>query len=677
MSRTAPDVDRDDTDRSDAAPASTGASAPFARECDLVMKGGITSGVVYPLAIAEIARAFRLRSIGGTSAGAIAAAAAAAAELGRQRHRAGELADDPDGFGQLRELPDFLGAPAPSGAGTRLLAFFKPARRLRAVFEVFVDTLAVKGGAARLRRAVFALARRHPGMALLGWLIGLLPLLALAFVPWRWSLLPLVAWVVAIACVLALLGVVARMALRLFRELPARGYGVCSGMPEPGAAHGEEALTVWMSDYFDRLAGQGAQAGPARPLTFGDLRAHGIELRVMTTCLTLGRPFQLPFGDDVHVRENGRFLFRREDFALLFPPRIVDWMVARAPAEVGGVFREAALDGHLGLPAPDDLPVVVAVRMSLSFPLLLSAVPLYSVDFTRPGTAAGVLRRPERCWFTDGGVGSNFPIHFFDAPLSTRPTFGLDLGQADPGSGDRPDQRVRFPDDNADALISPWRRWDESRGVGSVLGFLGTLFGVAKDWNHETLSNLPGFRDRIGLIRLSEREGGLNLTMEPSVIEALTAYGRYAGQQFVVRFGDPACWPADAVASPMNWENHQLIRLRLLLASMSEMLDRLETSAGTLDGTASDYARFFTDPVGPGTYRLRGLGRLDDDPLDGLPATQAGLAHWMLGQLRAIARRVAATIAARPAARAGAESPVDPQTRAPRPPPELKPRPRI
>lgn len=52
----------------------THTTAPFATECDLVMKGGITSGIVYPLAIAEIAKAFRLRSIGGTSAGAIAAA---------------------------------------------------------------------------------------------------------------------------------------------------------------------------------------------------------------------------------------------------------------------------------------------------------------------------------------------------------------------------------------------------------------------------------------------------------------------------------------------------------------------------------------------------------------------------------------------------------------------------
>jgi cyanophycinase len=39
-------------------------------ECDLVMKGGVTSGVIYPGAIAAIAATYRLRAIGGTSAGA-------------------------------------------------------------------------------------------------------------------------------------------------------------------------------------------------------------------------------------------------------------------------------------------------------------------------------------------------------------------------------------------------------------------------------------------------------------------------------------------------------------------------------------------------------------------------------------------------------------------------------
>jgi predicted acylesterase/phospholipase RssA len=50
-------------------------------QCDIVMKGGVTRGVVYPAAVAAIAKRFRFRSIGGTSAGAIAAVVTAAAEL--------------------------------------------------------------------------------------------------------------------------------------------------------------------------------------------------------------------------------------------------------------------------------------------------------------------------------------------------------------------------------------------------------------------------------------------------------------------------------------------------------------------------------------------------------------------------------------------------------------------
>ncbi len=53
------------------------------RSLDLTMKGGTTSGVVYPLAICELATDFRFRNVGGTSAGAIVAALTAAAELGR------------------------------------------------------------------------------------------------------------------------------------------------------------------------------------------------------------------------------------------------------------------------------------------------------------------------------------------------------------------------------------------------------------------------------------------------------------------------------------------------------------------------------------------------------------------------------------------------------------------
>src|SRR5947209_7559014 len=48
------------------------------------MQGGITSGIVYPPAVLELKDTYTFRSIGGTSAGAIAAAGIAAAELNRE-----------------------------------------------------------------------------------------------------------------------------------------------------------------------------------------------------------------------------------------------------------------------------------------------------------------------------------------------------------------------------------------------------------------------------------------------------------------------------------------------------------------------------------------------------------------------------------------------------------------
>jgi predicted acylesterase/phospholipase RssA len=71
--------------------------------CDMVMKGGITSGVVYPTAVCELAKQYQFKNIGGASAGAIAAAAAAAAEYGRQngiKNSFEELGKLPNEFGR-------------------------------------------------------------------------------------------------------------------------------------------------------------------------------------------------------------------------------------------------------------------------------------------------------------------------------------------------------------------------------------------------------------------------------------------------------------------------------------------------------------------------------------------------------------------------------------------------
>ena len=71
------------------------------------MKGGITSGVIYPRTVCQLALRRKLVKVGGTSAGAIAAAAAAAAEYARD---AGAGVDGrPDvGYPRLASLPNTL-----------------------------------------------------------------------------------------------------------------------------------------------------------------------------------------------------------------------------------------------------------------------------------------------------------------------------------------------------------------------------------------------------------------------------------------------------------------------------------------------------------------------------------------------------------------------------------------
>jgi Patatin-like phospholipase len=72
-------AEKDDHHTAEASEMFTEASFPAtpSLDCDIVMKGGITSGVIYPLAVCQLAKTYRLRSVGGASAGAIAAAAAA------------------------------------------------------------------------------------------------------------------------------------------------------------------------------------------------------------------------------------------------------------------------------------------------------------------------------------------------------------------------------------------------------------------------------------------------------------------------------------------------------------------------------------------------------------------------------------------------------------------------
>jgi hypothetical protein len=131
--------------------------------CDVGMRGGITSGIVYPKAICEIARSFRFKNVGGTSAGAIAAASTAAAELGRRR-RAPE-----GGFAEVAKLPQWL------GADDHLFQLFQPESATEPLFRILVALSDQrKGGKLTARGAAVAGFKRWaaagalPGVAALG-----------------------------------------------------------------------------------------------------------------------------------------------------------------------------------------------------------------------------------------------------------------------------------------------------------------------------------------------------------------------------------------------------------------------------------------------------------------------------------------------------------------------------
>ena len=297
---------------------------------------------------------------------------------------------------------------------------------------------------------------------------------------------------------------------------------------------------------MDEIAGVRSipERDPDRPLTFGDLHgenpdAPGICLLMMTTNLTEGRPYRVPF-------EDRKFLFRPDEFRRLFPPRIVDWMIKTS--------REFDGDSNYRyLPETADLPVIVAVRMSLSFPILLAAVPLHARDFLQPDDREKQRPRPQ--WFSDGGLSSNFPIHFFDAIWPRWPTFGVKLEAFDPQL--HQEQRITLPVKAGQGLLLPFRR------VDSLGQFLGSMLDAMQEWRENLQSILPGYRERIVHVRLAPHEGGLNLNMPPEIIAQLSEYGRQAGRKLREDF---------------DWDAHRWRRYLVAVARLDEMLDDLRES---------------------------------------------------------------------------------------------------
>jgi predicted acylesterase/phospholipase RssA len=606
------------------------------KECDVVMKGGITSGVLYPTALVAIGRTYRIRGIGGASAGAIGAALGAAAEYGRAS----------GGYERLAALPDDLG-------DGKLAALFQPQPETRQLLRLM---LAATGNdrptnprvpdakRSRVMPVVGALLRAFPVASVVGALAGV-ALIVLGVIGGGWTGVLLAVAGIPVAAV----GLAAALFLRLWRKftiaVPENMFGICRGLKVSDEAG--PGFTDWLAGRIDDIAGLDATA---RPLQFGHLwtgteqiapvgepnRAN--DLRMITTCLSEGRPYEMPW-------DANRFFFEPDVWRTLFPPEVMAAMdsAPTGPAETSEqtttietttvssetedddgaesaslYWEDALAAAHTPmlrrLPGDEHLPVVVATRMSLSFPLLISAVPLWVIDRRAKGTkqtqeeyrkaikagqeppAEGLVFR--RVWFTDGGLCSNFPVQMFDAAMPSRPTFAINLGRfsVDQQPSNDEHDNVEIARSNNSGLLPSLSDLPD-RGVGAVAGFASAALNTARNWSDSTHLDHPGYRDRIVRILQTKREGGLNLYMDSTTIKRLAVRGRAAGETITEQFSELR-YPVKTPRAT-GWDNHRWVRYRALLSALPAWAQSYK------DGMAV----FDVDPAKPPSYRFSAKGR--------------------------------------------------------------------
>jgi predicted acylesterase/phospholipase RssA len=546
---------------------------PPDRYCDLVMKGGITSGIVYPKAVALLAKHYRFKSIGGTSAGAIAAVATAAAEYRRRNSETGDM----EGFEELGRLPDDL------ASNGKLFSLFQPAYGCRRLFQVLETALNAKGKWERAGRIVLGLMLGYATATLVSLLLAIMAKIVTD--SWLAAILTfVVAWLVltAVGILINFIGPVVN-----------NNYGLCTGMPGSrtvrqrisdwlGKRKPPEALMPWLHELVQRLAGRNSTE---KPLTFGDLwtapgypqdwiklakgtQIRSIELKMFTTNVSHGRPYILPFEEEIK-----QFFYHPDELKAYVSKPVMDWLDDKwNELNPKPALPALGVEGLRPLPKPEDFPIVLAARMSLSFPLLFSAVPLWVEDDVmielQDGKQKKMAKKMSRCLFSDGGISSNFPVHLFDGLLPMWPTFGIQLEPAAPGTDETDlDALVRLPKAYNEGYEERWNRFEEGRkgGFSKFAGFMYSVVGTMQNWNDNALARMPGVRDRVVRVGLFDNEGGLNLNMEKKIIDKLVNRGEVAVDRLVEGYSAPE----DALRPyGESWDRQRWIRLGVALTML-------------------------------------------------------------------------------------------------------------
>ena len=535
---------------------------PFS--CDLIMKGGITSGVVYPAAIDELARDHRFHNIGGASAGAIAAVAAAAAEFGRQTGGGG-------GFHELASIPTELADTDGESGSTFLQRLFVAQPETSEYFELFWTQRSMKGGFMKRFLSVLpSLFRHSPKMpdstaAKIG-AFGL-PIGAVI-----WLALAPAAGTIAFAALASLVGGAIYLGSRAVtgaRNMVSDGHhqitnnqhGLCNGR----SVGDRVGLTDWLNECVERIAGpvrreaDGSRGERPQPLTYGDLRREEIGLVTLTTNISQSSSESFPFSDET-------WAFDPDDMSTLLPESVSGYLTERGERATESSSKEEQLrqQGLLKLPPADELPVILGARVSLSYPVVLSAVPFWRLVALQRSDAW--VTEYQKVWLSDGGICSNLPVHLFDNPLPSRPTYGINLSS---GASEISDDEARM----AHAHQNVWRPIKAGSGgsspiadVRSTAQLLGEVLNAMQNWSDNSMTKALGMRDRICTIRLGKGEGGMNLDMAKATIDGLVPRGRAAGENlgWMVRGDVPehVDLHPENIEAQTQWTRHRWTRLR-------------------------------------------------------------------------------------------------------------------
>jgi hypothetical protein len=357
----------------------------------------------------------------------------------------------------------------------------------------------------------------------------------------------------------------------LLKYLPQKNfYGLCVGYEE----HNDTILTNWIHKQINELSGRSAHDDA---LTFKELSEGKVELQFVSTNLAQNRPYVFPRMD----RAGFHLVYREDELSQLFPPEVMRVLARDVDAD-----GPQLPPGYRYLPEGKDLPVVVATRMSLAFPVLISAVPLYAVKPTAYQRTRVAARKNnlaqnmvsihekelQKQWFSDGGVCSNFPINMFDSWLPTYPTFGINLNyltsdKKDKEAGlvpldevataempDEPTKDQKVPDVYLPKIKDRAHpQWSEMTGLP---GFLWAIVDTARNYRDTLHSILPSYYERIVQVWLAPHEGGMNLAMEKDKIENIAAKGQQAG----------------LMLKDMDFDGHRRVRFRVLMQALCKQL---------------------------------------------------------------------------------------------------------